>query len=104
APNDDRNVTEAPMPDFWPACRYSRDDRNADGSLRIGDDFLRGLWQREEVAPVAESCNNERALHARLLRNPRELPAQRDLARIADADTRDNYALLLRFIARLLAA
>lgn len=92
------------MPAFWPSCPYDSANRNADGSVRISDEFLRALWMRDEVAPVAESCRNERSLHARLLASPRELLSKPQLAKIADADARENYALLQTFIARLLPA
>lgn len=92
------------MPNFWPGCPYQNADRKTDGTVRISDDFLRSLWRRQEVAPVAESCRNERSLHAKLLARPRELLNERQLATIADRDARENYALLQSFIARLLAS
>jgi plasmid stability protein len=53
---------------------------------------------------VEESCAAERSLHAALMDDPARAVAAEDLARIADADARENYALVLRFRDRLLAA
>ncbi|MDB5797874.1 MAG: hypothetical protein JWP36_1776 [Paucimonas sp.] len=92
------------MSPFWPACPYVPEDRQANGSVRISDAFLRALWLRPEVAPVEESCASERALHAQLLKTPRELPTAARLARLSDADARDNYSVLAAFVGRLLAA
>lgn len=92
------------MEKFWPGCPYQNADRKSNGSVRISDEFLRTLWRRNEVAPDETSCRNERALHARLLARPRQLLHEHQLATIAHRDTRDNYALLQSFIARLLAA
>ncbi len=53
---------------------------------------------------MEESCAAERSLHAALMDDPARAVAAEDLARIADADARENYALVLRFRDRLLAA
>ena len=54
--------------------------------------------------PVEESNDAERALHAALMAEPRRPVSREELQAIGDADTRDNYALVLRFRDRLLAA
>ena len=92
------------MPDFWRDSGYHLLRRTAQGHLAVTDDFLRAYFLRPEVRPLEDSCARERALHEALLNNPREaVPAAR-LAALADADARDNYALVLRFRDRLLAA
>jgi hypothetical protein len=53
---------------------------------------------------VEESCAAERALHASLQAEPARPVAQQELAALADADVRDNYALFLRFRQTLLDA
>jgi hypothetical protein len=53
---------------------------------------------------VEESCDAERGLHAALFANPREAVGADRLARLADADARDNYRVLLGFIDRLVRA
>jgi hypothetical protein len=77
---------------------------DSDARLRVSDAFLRSYLVRPELAPVGESCAAELALHERLLTDPRQGVAAADLAAIADADARDNYASWLRFRARLLDA
>jgi len=53
---------------------------------------------------VEESCEAERRLHAALMDQPRRAVAPEELARLRDPDARDNYAAVLRFRERLLAA
>lgn len=54
--------------------------------------------------PVEESNDAERALHAALMAEPRRPVGEAGLEAIADADTRDNYRVVLRFRSRLLQA
>ncbi len=75
----------------------------ADGQLEVTDAFLAWLLQRPELAPVAESCPAELALHALLVQNPRREVTAQELAAFADRDAADNYTVWLRFRARLLA-
>ena len=91
------------MPEFWRSCGYHLLAPDAAGRLPVSEHFLRAYWLRPEVAPVAESCAEEIALHRELVANPRlPVPAVR-LERLADPDARDNYAAVLRFRDRLLA-
>jgi hypothetical protein len=92
------------MHDYWPSCGYRLLARDAQGQLLLTDEFLRSLLQRPELAPVAESCQAELALHERLLRQPREAVSEQQLAALEDEDARANYAVWLRFRERLLAA
>jgi len=92
------------MPDFWPSCGYRLLAVGADGRLTLRDDFLRAHLLRPELAPIAESDAAELALHESLLRDPRRSVRDADLAALGDADARENYAVWLRFRARLLAA
>lgn len=92
------------MPDFWPSCGYNLLRKRADGRLIVTDDYLRRYYLRPELAPVAESCAAERALHAKLMENPRGEVADPEIEAIADPDARENYRVMLRFRARLLAA
>ena len=59
---------------------------------------------RPEVAPVAESCDAERALHAALLADPRRPVSAAELAAMQDPDARENYSVLLDFRERLIGA
>jgi hypothetical protein len=86
-----------------PGCGYRLLARGPDGQLQVTDDFLRSLLQRPELAPVPESCAGERALHGRLVGNPRERVDEQALTLVTDDDARANYAIWLRFRERLLA-
>ncbi len=90
--------------DFWPECGWATLEQEADGLLRPSDDYLRLFLQRGELAPVAESCDSERALHAALRDEPRREVTPERLARLKDRDAQDNYRVFLRFRQRLLAA
>ena len=92
------------MADFWGNCGYHLLERGADGRLRVTDDYLRAYYLRPELAPVAASCADERALHATLMEDPRLNVDERRIAAIRDEDARENYRVLLRFRDRLLAA
>ena len=92
------------MPDFWRGCGYHLLDRAGDGNLVVSDDYLRAYYARPELAPVAESCARERALHAALLEDPRRAVDAAEIAALADEDARENYRVMLRFRDQLLAA
>jgi hypothetical protein len=92
------------MPDFWTTSGYRLLKSGADGRLELTDDFLRSFLARPELAPIAESCPAELALHDSLLADPRRATTSDNLARLADPDARENFAIFLRFRDRLLAA
>ena len=97
------------MQDFWQDSGYHLlerrgPDRGTGGHLAVTDDFLRAYLNRPEVRPVEESNDAERALHAALLRNPREAVSGERLAAMADPDAIENYQVVLGFRERLLAA
>ncbi len=92
------------MPDFWQNCGYHQLRRTGEGRLVVTDDYLRRYYARPELAPVAESCEAEHALHAALMQSPRRDVADAEIAAIADADARENYQVMTRFRDRLLAA
>jgi hypothetical protein len=92
------------MQDFWRDSGYHLLERRNDGHLAVTDDFLRAYLNRPEVRPVEESNESERALHAALLRNPREAVSGERLAAIGDPDAIENYQVVLGFRERLMAA
>ena len=92
------------MPEFWRSSGYHLVEVDPDGRLRPTDDFFRAYLLRPELAPVEESCAAENELHQALMESPRLEVATERLERLADADARENYAALLRFRTRLLAA
>jgi hypothetical protein len=83
--------------DFWLSCGHHLVDRDTGGGLLVSDDFLKAYLARPELAPPPEACAAERALHARLLAEPRALVSASDIAAIADADARENWQLMLAF-------
>src|SRR3546814_11548668 len=83
------------MRDFWRDCGYHLLERRENGHLTVTDDFLRAYLNRPEVGPVPESNEAERALHAALLRNPREAVSKELLAAIPDPEAIANYRLAL---------
>jgi Family of unknown function (DUF6352) len=91
------------MPDFWLASGY-RFLQSRDDALIVTDDFLRSLFMRPEVAPIAESCAHELKLHDALMKAPRRDVASAELLLVKDADAQANYRVMLKFRDRLLAA
>ncbi|SNS34961.1 hypothetical protein SAMN06265795_102328 [Noviherbaspirillum humi] len=92
------------MPDFWSDSGYCHAQRRADGRLLLTDDLLRFWWQRPEVAPIAESGDAERSLHAALLTQPRRPVPASELAALGDPDAVENYEVMLAWRDRLLSA
>jgi len=88
---------------YWATSGYVQLGQLPDGQLEVTDAFLAWLLQRPELAPVAESCPAELALHAQLMQRPRREVSAQELAAFADRDAADNYAVWLRFRARLLS-
>ena len=92
------------MPDYWRCCGYRLLTVRSDGRLDVTDDFLRASLLRPELAPVAESCAAELALHDKLMAVPRGVVDEAELAALDDPDIRENYAIWLRFRGRLTSA
>jgi hypothetical protein len=91
------------MREFWVSSGHHLLDRDEGGGLVVTDDFLKAYFARPEIAPPAEACAVERALHARMMREPRGPVAASEVAAIADADARENWELMFAFRDRLLA-
>lgn len=83
------------MPEFWVASGHhlTRLDRN--GRMMVTDDLLRAWLARPEVLPPEDACAAERAVHARLMADPRAPVPHLELAAMADADARENWGFLL---------
>jgi hypothetical protein len=92
------------MAEFWRDCGYHLLEKDERGFLKVTDGFLRAYINRPEVRPVEESCDSERALHAQLLRNPREAVSAARLSQLADPDAVENYQIVLAFRDRLAKA
>src|SRR5438128_6913013 len=91
------------MTDFWLSCGHHLLDRDEGGGLVVTDEFLKAYLARPELAPPPEACVVERTLHAGLLADPRRRVEPGEIAAIADADARENRALLIAFRDLLLA-
>lgn len=85
------------MPEFWRSSGYDLLDRRDDGMLAVSDAFLAAYLARPEMAPVAESCKAERALHRALLADPRRMVTAVHVVAIKDRDARENYQVFARF-------
>jgi hypothetical protein len=88
---------------FWPSSGYELLDVDANGHLLVTDAFLQHLLKRPEIAPIADSCAFEIALHESLEQEPRRTVAAAELSAVVDRDAADNYAVWLRFRDKLLA-
>jgi hypothetical protein len=89
--------------DFWLSCGHHLLDRGEGGGLLVTDEFLKIYLARPELAPPQQACAAERALYHALLEHPRRAVAAREIAAIADADARENWALLVAFRDHLVA-
>lgn len=85
------------MPDFWLHSGFHLTEPGENGERLVTDDLLRAFCARPELAPVEESCGNERALFAALQEAPRAAVDDARIESLADVDARDNYRVFLRF-------
>jgi hypothetical protein len=92
------------MTDFWPSCGFAALQRDARGWLTPTPAYIHLLLQRPELALVPESCAAEMRLHRALQAEPLRPVAPAELARLQDADARENYQVFLAFRDALLAA
>ncbi len=91
------------MTDFWLSCGHHLLDRDDGGGLLVTDEFLKAYLARPELSPPADACIAERTLHAALLTDPRRPVATSEIARLADADARENWGLMVAFRDHLVA-
>ncbi|MGA1068165.1 MAG: DUF6352 family protein [Burkholderiaceae bacterium] len=89
--------------EFWEETGYRLLATDANGQLCVTDAFLRAQLARPELAPVASSCEAERALFESLQQAPMRLIAKDALAAVANPDVVENYRVWLRFRDRLTA-
>lgn len=83
--------------DFWISSGHHLMDRTEGGGLAVTPDFLKAYLARPEMAPVPESCANERQLYRDLLADPLMQVDKARLATLADPDGRENYEVWLGF-------
>jgi hypothetical protein len=91
-------------PDFWPDSGYELLQVRDDGRLAVTNAYLRRFLERPELAPVAESNDAERRLHAELLDHPRMAVPESRLQALGDPDAVENYQVALAFRDRLVQA
>ena len=89
--------------DLWVSSGHHLLDRDAQGRLRITDQFLKAYLARPEIVPPPEACDAERRLHDRLLAAPRAPVPTEEIRGLADRDARENWRQLLALRAQLLA-
>lgn len=85
------------MREFWVASGHQLSRRNERGELMAKPELLIAWLARPELAPPAEACEAERALHVAMLDDPLRAVAQAELVAIMDADARENWAFFLKF-------
>jgi len=74
------------LQEFWEETGYRLLATDANGQLCVTDAFLRAQLARPELAPVASSCEAERALFASLQQAPMRVVAKDELAAVANPD------------------
>lgn len=87
----------ASRPDFCISSGYGLTPPNAEGHLPVTDALICAYLSRPELAPVAESCAIERAVHADLMDNPRQHIETARLDAFEDQDARYNFEVFLNF-------
>jgi hypothetical protein len=88
--------------DFWASSGFHELEPTAAG-LKPTAAWLRRFFSRDELQPPPEAGPRERAMHARLSRDPLAAVAPEALQAVEDADARENWAEFLRFRERVLA-
>jgi len=85
------------MTDFWKSAGLHLVERDANGWLRVTDDYLRAYFTRPEIHPVEESCQAEHSVFEKLMAAPLTEISEDEISAIKDRDAADNYRILLRF-------
>ncbi len=85
------------MREFWVSSGHHMTLRRPDGQLAVTDELLLAYLARPEILPPADACVVERALHQRLLADPRSAVDPATIDDIADEDARENWTFLLGY-------
>ena len=83
--------------DFWLSSGHHLLDRNPDGRLCVTGDFLKAYLARPELVPPEEAFPEERELHGSLLEDPWRAVTAAEVARIQDADARENWSVMIEW-------
>jgi hypothetical protein len=89
--------------DFWVASGHHLCDRDEAGRITATPDLWRAFCARPELVPPEEACADERALHRALLDEPMRAVRAEEIARLSDADARENWRVFLGFRDRVSA-
>ena len=89
---------------FWASSGHVLLEHDPSGGLLVTDEYLKAYLARKELIPPDDACAAERALHGRLLSDPRAVVTVADIAMLADADARENWDFMLAFRDRLINA
>jgi hypothetical protein len=92
------------MREFWVASGHHLTTLNTNGRMEVTDALILAWLARPEIVPPPEACAAERALHQRLLADPRAKVTAMERANMEDADARENWDFLLTLRDTLLAA
>ena len=92
------------MREFWVSSGHHLTRRTEGGGLAVTDELLLAYLARPELMPPDDACEAEKALHAKLMSDPRRAVPVQEIAAIADEDARENWTFMLAFRDRLLAA
>ena len=92
------------MREFWVASGHHLTRRADHGGLVATPELIMAYLARPELMPPADACEAERNLHASLLADPLRAVSGEDIARLADADARENWSFMMNFRDRLMAA
>ncbi len=92
------------MREFWVASGHHLTRRADHGGLVVTPELVMAYLARPELMPPADACEAERDLHASLMADPIRVVSDADIARLADADARENWSFMMKFRDRLLAA
>jgi hypothetical protein len=92
------------MREFWVASGHHLTLRADHGGLVATPELIMAYLARPELLPPPEACDAERRLHASLLADPLRPVSGADIAALADADARENWAFMMSFRDRLMAA
>jgi hypothetical protein len=92
------------MREFWVASGHHLTRRADHGGLVATPELIMAYLARPELMPPTDACDAERDLHASLMADPLRVVSSADIARLADADARENWSFMMSFRDRLLAA
>ena len=92
------------MREFWVASGHHLTRRADHGGLVATPELIMAYLARPELMPPADACEAEQNLHASLLADPLRPVSAADIAALADADARENWAFMMNFRDRLMAA